>query len=52
MRIGTSQIDLAILLPAFAAAWNLAGGQTVFASPKDTGRAFLSPYGSFATKGP
>ena len=41
MRIGTSQIDLAILLPAFAAAWNLAGGQTMFAAQKDSGRVYL-----------
>jgi hypothetical protein len=52
MQLRISRIDPAILLPDFATAWNLAGGQTVFASPKDTGRAFLSPYGSFATKGP
>ena len=52
MRIGTSQIDLAILLPAFAAAWNLAGGQTMFAAQKDSGRVYLSPDGLFAVEAP
>jgi hypothetical protein len=52
MQMGISPIDLAILLPAFVAAWNLVGGQTLFASPKDTGRAFLSPDGSFAIEAP
>lgn len=47
MFMGIGLFDHAILLPAFAAAWNLAVGQTLFASPKDTGRAFLSPDGSF-----
>ena len=42
MQMGISRIDLAILLPAFATAWNLAGGQTLFASLKASGRAFLS----------
>jgi hypothetical protein len=47
-----SQVDLAILLPAFAAAWNLAGGQTMFAAQKDSGRVYLSPDGLFAVEEP
>ena len=52
MQMSMSQVDLAILLPAFAAAWNLAGGQTMFASQKDSGRVYLSPDGFFAIEAP
>jgi len=52
MQIGISQVDLAILLPAFAAAWNLAAGQTMFAVQKDSGRVYLSPDGLFAVEAP
>ena len=52
MQMGMSQIDLAILLPAFAAAWNLVGGQTMLATQKDSGRVYLSPDGLFAVEAP
>jgi PsbP len=52
MQMGMSQVDLAILLPAFAAAWNLVGGQTLFAAQKDSGRVYLSPDGLFAVEAP
>ena len=52
MQIMMSQIDLAILLPAFAAAWNLVGGQTMLATQKDSGRVYLSPDGLFAVEAP
>jgi hypothetical protein len=52
MHMGMSQVELAILLPAFAAAWNLAGGQTMFAAQKDSGRVYLSPDGLFAVEAP
>jgi hypothetical protein len=52
MQMGISRIDLAIQRSAFVAAWNLAGGQTLFVSLKDTGRAFMSPDGSFAIEAP
>jgi hypothetical protein len=52
MQMSMSQVDLAILLPAFAAAWNLAGGQTLFAAQKDSGRVYLSPDGLFAIEAP
>jgi hypothetical protein len=50
--MGISQVDLAILLPAFAAAWNLVGGQTIFADRKDSGCVYLSPDGLFAVEAP
>jgi hypothetical protein len=52
MQMILSQVDLAILLPAFAAAWNLAGGQTLFAAQRDSGRVYLSPDGLFAVEAP
>jgi hypothetical protein len=52
MQMGMSQVDLAILLPAFAAAWNLTGGQTMFAAQKDSGRVYLSLDGLFAVEVP
>jgi hypothetical protein len=52
MLMGMSQVDLAILLPAFAAAWNLASGQTMFAAQKDSGRVYLSPDGLFSVEAP
>jgi hypothetical protein len=52
MQMGMSQVDLALLLPAFAAAWNLAGGQTMFAAQKDSGRVYRSPDGLFAVEAP
>jgi hypothetical protein len=52
MQMGMSQVDLAILLPAFAAAWNLASGQTMFAAQKDSGCVYLSPDGLFAVEAP
>jgi hypothetical protein len=50
--MGMSQVDLAILLPAFAAAWNLAGGQTLFAAQKNSGRIYLSPDEIFVVEAP
>lgn len=52
MFMGIGQIDFAILLPAFAAAWNLSGGQTMFAAHKDSGRVYRSPDGLFAVEAP
>ena len=52
MQMGMSQVDLAILLPSFAAAWNLASGQTMFAAQKDSGCVYLSPDGLFAVEAP
>ena len=52
MQMGMSQVDLAILLPAFAAAWNLVGGQTMFAAQKNSGCVYLSPDGLFAVEAP
>ncbi|MGA3082524.1 MAG: hypothetical protein ABSD44_14320 [Terracidiphilus sp.] len=52
MQIGIGQVDLAILLPVCAAAWNLTGGQTLFAPRKDSGRVYLSSDGLFAVETP
>ena len=52
MQMGICQVDLAILLPAFAAAWNLVGGQTMFAAQKNSGCVYLSPDGLFAVEAP
>jgi hypothetical protein len=52
MQMSMSQVDLAILLPAFAAAWNLVGGQTMLAAQKDSGHVYLSPDGLFAIEAP
>jgi hypothetical protein len=52
MKMGMSQVDFAILLPAFAAAWNLTGGQSMFAAQKDSGRVYLSPDGLFVVEAP
>jgi hypothetical protein len=47
-----SQIDLAILLPAFAAAWNLAGGNKTIAVPRRSTRPYRAPDGSFSLEVP
>ena len=52
MQMGMNQIDLAILLPACAAAWNLVGGETPFAARRSSGRVYLSPDGFFAVEAP
>jgi len=52
MQMGISQIDIAILLPAFAAAWNLAGGQRPFAAQKVTGRTYRSMDGFYSIEAP
>jgi len=52
MQMGISQVDLAILLPAFAAAWSLVGGQTAFATQESSGRAHRSPDGFFSVEAP
>ncbi|HEY1253545.1 MAG TPA: hypothetical protein VGF01_02050 [Terracidiphilus sp.] len=52
MRMGISQVDLAILLPAFAAAWNLVGGEKLFASHPASDRLHTSPDGFFAIEAP
>lgn len=50
--MGISQVDLAILLPAFAAAWNLVGGERLFASQPASDRLHRSPDGFFAVEAP
>ncbi|MFZ1085197.1 MAG: hypothetical protein WAN35_09555 [Terracidiphilus sp.] len=50
--MGISQVDLAILLPAFAAAWNLVGGEKLFASQQSSDRLYPSPDGFFAVEAP
>jgi hypothetical protein len=52
MLMGISQVDLAILLPAFAAAWSLAGGATTFAAHQESGRSYRSPDGNFSIEVP
>lgn len=52
MTMGISQVDLAILLPAFAAAWNLVGGERLFASSQASDRPYQSPDGFFAIEAP
>ena len=52
MLVGIAQIDLAILLPAFAAAWNLIGGQSLLAPQKASGRVYRSPDGFFTIEAP
>jgi hypothetical protein len=52
MLMGMSQVDLAILLPAFAAAWNLVGGERLFASQSASDRLYPSPDGFFAIEAP
>jgi len=52
MPMGISQVDLAILLPAFAAAWNLIGGEKIFAGSPASERSFQSPDGFFALEAP
>lgn len=52
MQMGMSQVDLAILLPAFAAAWNLVGGDSFFANQRALDRLYLSPDGFFAIEAP
>ena len=52
MQMGISQVDLAILLPAFAAAWNLVGGETLFASQRAYDRLYPSPDGFFTIEAP
>lgn len=52
MLVGIGQIDIAILLPAFAAAWNLVGGQTLLAPQKASGRVYRSPDGFFTVEAP
>jgi hypothetical protein len=47
-----SQVDLAILLPAFAAAWNLVGGDRLFAGQQTSDRLYPSPDGFFAIEAP
>lgn len=50
--LGISQIDLAILLPAFAAAWNLAGEESLLAAPRVSGRCYRSSDGSYTIEVP
>ena len=52
MHMGILQVDLAILLPAFAAAWNLVGSESIFAGPQTYDRLFPSPDGFFAVEAP
>jgi hypothetical protein len=52
MHMGIGQLDLAILMPAFAAAWNLAGGQTLLAPQKASRRVYRSPDGFFTIEAP
>lgn len=52
MLMGMSQVDLAILLPAFAAAWNLVGGERLFASQQTPDRRYTSLDGFFAVEAP
>ncbi len=52
MQMGISQIDMAILLPACAAAWNLVGGHTSFSNRKSAARIYHSPDGLFAFEVP
>jgi hypothetical protein len=52
MQMGISQVDLAILLPAFAAAWNLVGGERLFASNQASDRLYSSPDGFFTVEAP
>ena len=52
MQMGISQVDLAILLPAFAAAWNLAGGESIFARQQTSDRLYSSPDGFFTVEAP
>jgi DUF971 family protein len=52
MLLGMSQVDLAILLPAFAAAWNLVGGETLFADQKASGRVCHSRDGLISIEAP
>jgi hypothetical protein len=52
MLMGMSQFDLAILLPACAAAWNLVCGKTPFAVDEASGHIYQSPDGSFAVEAP
>jgi hypothetical protein len=50
--MGISQVELAILLPAFAAAWNLVGGERLFAGQATSDRLYSSPDGAFAIEAP
>jgi hypothetical protein len=50
--MGITQVDLAILLPAFAAAWNLVGGERLFAGQQTSVRLYPSPDGFFAVEAP
>ena len=50
--MGMSQVDLAILLPAFAAAWNLVGGEKLFSSQLTPDRLYSSPDGFFMVEAP
>jgi hypothetical protein len=50
--MGISQVDLAIFLPAFAAAWNLVGGERLFASQATSDRLYASPDGFFTIEAP
>ena len=52
MHMGMSQVDLAILLPAFAAAWNLVGGERLFVGQQTSDRLYTSPDGFFAIEAP
>jgi hypothetical protein len=52
MPMGISQIDFAILLPAFAAAWNLIGGERFFAGAQASDRCYQSPDGFFEIEVP
>ncbi len=52
MQMGISEIDMAILLPACAAAWNLVGGHTSFSDRKSAARVYHSPDGFFAIEAP
>jgi hypothetical protein len=52
MFMGISQVDFAILLPAFAAAWNLVGGDRLFANQQASERLYPGPDGFFAIEAP
>jgi hypothetical protein len=52
VQIGICQIDLAILLPAFAAAWNLLGGEKIFVGQQTSDCLFVSPDGFFSIEAP
>lgn len=52
MQVGIGQLDIAIMLPAFAAAWNLVGGQALLTPQRASSRAYHSPDGFFSVEAP